>query len=87
MESSVVLQPGARGQITRAIRDCIAQEIDADYTEDDHLLLGIRLTIGEQMVEWSASRFLHRLETTLDEVIEGSGHQGRPRAGHRLRGT
>ncbi len=80
VESSVVLQPGARGQITRAIRDCIAQEIEVDYTEDDHLLLGIRLTIGEQMVEWSASRFLHRLETTLDEVIEGSGHQGSGRA-------
>lgn len=80
VESSVALQPGARGQITRAIRECVAQDIEVEYREDDDLLLGIRLTIGEQMVEWSASRFLHRLETTLDEVIEGSGRQSPGRA-------
>jgi F-type H+-transporting ATPase subunit b len=44
----------------------------------------MRLTIGEQTVEWSAARFLHRLETTLDEVIEGGSRPGpaarRPRA-------
>lgn len=78
VESSVALKPGVRGQITRAIHECVARDIEVEYEEDSDLLLGIRLTIGEQTVEWSAARFLHRLETTLDELIEGSG--GRARA-------
>lgn len=75
VESSVALKPAVRGQVTRAIHECIAQDIEVEYREDDDLLLGIRLTIGEQTVEWSAARFLHRLETTLDEVIQGSGRR------------
>lgn len=71
--SSVPLKPAARSQITRAIHAHISPDIEVDYTEDDDLLLGVRLTIGEQTVEWSATRFLSRLETTLEEVIEGSG--------------
>lgn len=73
VESSIALKPGARSQITRAIHACVARDIEVDYHEDTDLLLGLRLTIGEQTVEWSAARFLHRLETTLDEVIVGSG--------------
>lgn len=79
VESSVVLKPGVRGQITRAIHECVARDIEVEYEEDGDLLLGIRLTIGEQTVEWSAARFLHRLETTLDELIDGGG--GHARAG------
>lgn len=75
VESSVSLKPAARGQITRAIHEHIAPDIEVDYHEDDDLLLGIRLTIGQQTVEWSATRFLSRLETTLDEVIEGGGRR------------
>jgi F-type H+-transporting ATPase subunit b len=89
VESSIALKPGARSQITRAIHDCVARDIEVEYHEDGDLLLGVRLTIGEQTVEWSAARFLHRLETTLDEVIEGSGRHRpaarRPRAeGHAM---
>lgn len=80
VESSVPLEPGARRQTTRVIHECIAQDIEVEYGEDDDLLLGIRLTIGEQAVEWSAARFLHRLERTLDEVIEGSGRRTAGRA-------
>ena len=78
VESSIALPPGARSRITRAIHDCVASDIKVEYHEDADLLLGVRLTIGEQTVEWSAARFLHRLESTLDEVIEGSGrHRSR----------
>ncbi|MBU4529279.1 MAG: hypothetical protein KUA43_07125 [Hoeflea sp.] len=72
VESSVLLKPAARSQITRAVHEHIAPDIEVDYHEDGDLLLGVRLTVGEQTVEWSATRFLGRLETTLDEVIEGS---------------
>lgn len=75
VQSNVPLKPATRGQITRAIHEHIAPDIEVDYDEDDDLLLGVRLTIGEQTVEWSAARFLHRLETTLDEVIEGDNRR------------
>lgn len=80
LESSFTLKPGARSQITRAIHEFIAPDLEVEYQEDDDLLLGVRLTIGEQTVEWSATRFLSRLETTLDEVIEGSGRHRPDRA-------
>ncbi|MBW6495875.1 MAG: F0F1 ATP synthase subunit delta [Burkholderiaceae bacterium] len=72
VDSSAPLEPSARSQITRAIHKHIAPDIEVDYHEDDDLLLGVRLIIGEQTVEWSATRFLGRLETTLDEAIEDS---------------
>jgi F-type H+-transporting ATPase subunit b len=79
VESSLALAPGARSRITRAIHDCVGRDIEVEYHEDGDLLLGVRLTIGEQTVEWSAARFLHRLESTLDEVIEGSArHRSGP---------
>ncbi|MBC7140274.1 MAG: hypothetical protein H5U17_16510 [Defluviimonas sp.] len=75
LESNPPLKPAMRGQITRAIHEHIAPDIEVDHDEDEDLLLGMRLTIGEQTVEWSAARFLHRLETTLDEVIEGESRR------------
>ncbi|TCO69114.1 F0F1 ATP synthase subunit delta [Rhodovulum euryhalinum] len=80
VESGVPLEPSARSRITRAVHEHIAPDIEVDYREDDALLLGVRLTIGEQTVEWSATRFLGRLETTLDEVIEGSSRRRSDRA-------
>jgi F-type H+-transporting ATPase subunit b len=75
LQSSLPLKPATRAQITRAIHEHIAPDIEVDYDEDDDLLLGVRLTIGEQTVEWSAARFLHRLGTALDEVIEGGSRR------------
>ncbi|WP_412505724.1 hypothetical protein [Roseovarius sp. SYSU LYC5161] len=75
VESSVPLEPGARNRITRAIHEHIGPDIEVAYGEDADLLLGLRLTVGAQTVEWSAARFLGRLETTLDEVIDGSGRR------------
>lgn len=80
VDSSIALKPGTRSQITRAIHACVDRDVEVDYHEDADLLLGLRLTIGEQTVEWSAARFLKRLETTLDEVIESSGRHRPGRA-------
>jgi len=77
VESSVALKPGARSRITRAIHKSIAPGMEVAYSEDGDLLLGVRLIVAEQTLEWSAARFLQRLETTLDEAIEG-GARDRP---------
>jgi len=79
VDSSVPLKPAARSQVTRAIHEHIGPDIEVEYGEDDDLLLGLRMTVGEQTVEWSATRFLGRLATTLDEVIEGSSQRLSPR--------
>jgi F-type H+-transporting ATPase subunit b len=73
VESSVPLSSGARSAITRALHEGVAPGIEVAYREDPDLLLGVRLTIGEQTLEWSAGQFLHRLETALDEIIDGAG--------------
>lgn len=80
VESSVSLKPAARSQITRSIHEHVASDIGVEYEEDSDLLLGVRLTIGEQTIEWSAARYLSRLENTLDEAIEGSSRATRRRA-------
>lgn len=76
VESSLALADAARSRITRSVRDCVARDIEIDYSEDADLLVGIRLTIGVQTVEWSAKAFLDRLGTTMDEVVESATRPG-----------
>lgn len=70
---SVPLQPGARGKITRALHKVLKTDIDVHYDHDEDLVLGVRLMIGEQTLEWSVARHLKRLEAALDEVIDSTG--------------
>jgi len=71
-EASVTLKPSTRGQITRAVHDVLKTDIDVEYRQDQDLVLGVRLTIGEQTLEWSAARHLKRLEGALDEAIDSA---------------
>ena len=41
-----------------------------DYRTSDDLVLGIRLILGEQTVEWSARRHLDKLEDVVEEALE-----------------
>jgi F-type H+-transporting ATPase subunit b len=70
VESGIELSPPARGRITRAIHEALDTELEVDYRTDEEVLLGLRLTIGGQTVEWSAARHLARLETALGEALE-----------------
>lgn len=73
-----------RGRITRALHAALGTDIPVAYREDEEVLLGARLTIGEQTVEWSAARYLRRLGAMLDEVLDSAGH-GSPGGGERAR--
>lgn len=64
----------ARGRITRKLHEILSADIEVAYREDADVLLGVRLTIGKQTVEWSASRYLNRLGDALDEILESEGH-------------
>lgn len=70
VETATALDTAARRKITRAIHDEFETDIEVDYREDDAVLLGVRLTIGEQTVEWSAARHLKRLNRELDALLD-----------------
>ena len=69
-ERSAALESGAKRKITRAIHEILSTDIDVDYREDSEMVFGVRLTIGDHLVEWSASRYLDRLKTEFDEIVD-----------------
>jgi len=70
------LESSAKGRITRAIHETLSSDIEVDYREDADMVLGVRLTIGDYTAEWSAMRYLKRLETELGEIIDAGTHAG-----------
>ena len=80
VEASVTLKPSTRGQITRAVHDVLKTEIDVEYRQDQDLVLGVRLTVGEQTLEWSAALHLKRLDGALDEAIDSMAPKRSPKS-------
>jgi F-type H+-transporting ATPase subunit b len=78
VETGAALTSSAKGRITRALHDVLSTDIDVDYREDERIVLGVRLTIGDVTAEWSAARYLDRLKAELNEVIDAGSHAGRP---------
>lgn len=74
VETQGPLTAPVRGQITRAIHAVLGTDIPVDYRTDDSLLIGSRLTIGDQTVEWSAGRYLNRVTDALREEINALAH-------------
>ncbi|MDZ7709827.1 MAG: F0F1 ATP synthase subunit delta [Roseovarius sp.] len=70
VETATALDASGRQKITRAIHEQFETDIEVEYHEDEEVLLGVRLTIGEQTVEWSAARHLKRLNRELDELLD-----------------
>lgn len=70
VQTGAAIDSAAKARITRAIHDALSTEIDVDYHEDHDMILGVRLTIGDHTVEWSALRYLDRLETEFGEIID-----------------
>lgn len=70
IESGVELPSAARAKITRALHETLSTEKEVDYRTSEDLVLGIRLTLGEQTVEWSARRHLDTLEDVVEEALE-----------------
>lgn len=72
VESGLEIPSSVRGRITRAIHETLTPEVEVDYRTSDDVVLGIRLTLGGQTVEWSAGSYLARLETALTEALEAA---------------
>ncbi|MFO7759211.1 MAG: F0F1 ATP synthase subunit delta [Roseovarius sp.] len=73
VESAAALDAAARRQITRAIHEKFETDIEVEYREAGEIFLGLRLSIGEQTVEWSAARHLERLNRALDDLLDAAG--------------
>ncbi|MBE0413961.1 F0F1 ATP synthase subunit delta [Yoonia sp.] len=73
VETSVAFRASAKSRLTRAIHKACATDIEVHYAQDEAIVLGLRLSIGTQTVEWSAAQHLKRLDTALDEVIDSTG--------------
>jgi len=82
VETGAALSGAAKGRITRALREALSAEIDVEYREDDGIVIGARLTIGDVTAEWSAARYLDRLRVELDEVIDAGSHAGQTGRDH-----
>lgn len=74
VETGAALDGPAKGRITRALRKALGTDIDVDYRQDDGIVMGARLTIGDVTAEWSAARYLDRLSAELDEVLDAASH-------------
>lgn len=76
IHSGATIDGAAKGRITRAIRAVLSNDIDVTYHEDPEMVLGARLTIGDYSADWSAMRYLNRLKTEMEEIID-AGSRGR----------
>ncbi|MDQ2088940.1 F0F1 ATP synthase subunit B family protein [Marimonas arenosa] len=70
IESSVPLHGPTRGNVTRALHNLISKEIEVTYREREDMVFGVRLTIAEQLVEWSAAVWLDRLDDAFIDTLE-----------------
>lgn len=73
VETSMELPAAVRSKITHAIHKLCDADIDTRYAQDTDVVLGVRLTIGEQTLEWSTAQHLRQLDTALDEAIDSAG--------------
>ncbi|SEP20369.1 ATP synthase F0 subcomplex B subunit [Salinihabitans flavidus] len=72
VETATALDTSARRKITRAIHEQFETGIEVEYQEDEEVLLGVRLAVDEQTVEWSAARHLNRLNRELDALLDSA---------------
>ncbi|WP_372921922.1 hypothetical protein [Roseovarius sp.] len=74
--SGEAVTSGSKGRITRVIHEALSTDLDVTYREDPDMVLGVRLTIGDYSAEWSAVRYLERLEAEMGEIIDAAGGKG-----------
>jgi F-type H+-transporting ATPase subunit b len=80
VETARALDSTTRGIVTRALHEALSTSIPVAYQQNEDVTLGVRVTIGEQSLDWSSDHHLKRLEAALDEIVD-SATRGAPGAG------
>ncbi len=70
VESGLELPEDARARIAEAVRSTVSEAAEIRFEADPELLIGVRLTVGDQTVRWSGDRHLDRLEDSVREALE-----------------
>ena len=73
VESGIALAAPVRGRITRTVHRQIADGVEVDYRTAEDVLMGVRMTVGDQTVEWSAGAYLDEIERLVAEMLETAG--------------
>lgn len=68
IESSFELDHALRSRLTRAVHECLSDELDVEYQQEPELICGIELTSGGRRLSWNVAEYLDELA----ERIEGS---------------
>ena len=77
------IDSASKARITRAIHRSLSSDLDVNYRQDPEMVLGVRMTIGEYSVEWSAAHYLDRLQTEMEEIMDaGSRARADAATGH-----
>ncbi|WP_346911117.1 hypothetical protein [uncultured Roseibium sp.] len=73
IECGIDLPADARSLIAQAVHDNLGTNIEFDYRTDEDVVLGIRLTLGEEIVEWSAGSYLKKLDDLVRDTLDAAG--------------
>lgn len=78
IEGAHALDAPAQRRLTRLIHETLGDAIKVEYATDPDLLLGLRLRVGSQTLEWSLAGLLDDLDATFEQLIDpGEGTKRR----------
>jgi len=70
VRTSFTLDSPIRGRLTRALHECITEDIEITYIESPDLLCGIELTISGRRLSWTLADYLEKLEQRMHKQME-----------------
>lgn len=63
------LDSGARGRLTRALHEHLAEGAEVDYGESEGLVCGIELAAGGRRLGWSLADYLDELSERVEQAL------------------
>lgn len=76
ISTSFELDSSARGRLTRAIHESIAENIEIDYKVSPDLLCGIEINVAGHRLSWSLADYLDELEQYMQQELETANVAG-----------
>lgn len=67
--SALELEPPVRRRLTRAVHDCIAEDVEVTYGVSGDLLCGLRLDSEEQQMSWNLADYMDELKTQIESAF------------------
>jgi F-type H+-transporting ATPase subunit b len=68
--SAFELGGAVRGRLTRAVHECLAQDVDLVYSQSPDLICGIELTSGGRRLSWNVAEYMEDLAQRIEESFK-----------------